>query len=498
MTLRDDDDWLENADIVIDGEKIVAVGQDLVPDSFGVEKIMDGKNRLITPGLVNAHLHSFDRFDIGRFDNLPLEVWWALFSPPIGKGYEWTARECYLRTILNCLEMLKTGTTMVIDDVIHGNPLCPENIDAVFQAYQDVGMRAQVSIHSWDKPYCSFMPYLEDILPANLKEELAQIAMNPNQMIDLWRSYGQRWRGRVQFILAASGPQRCSDEFMKKTWSLSKELDLPVFTHVLETKVQAVTGREYYGESLVEHMKSLGVLTPKTTLIHAVWVTDNDIELISEAGSSVVHNPISNLKLGSGIAPIRKMLDFGINIGIGTDNNNGNDTANMFEAIKVAALLHKVSHFDYDRWVGASEVIRMATRGGARCGCLHEELGYLSTGMKADLVLYDLNKLPFIPRNNLLYQLVFCEHGESVNTVIVDGNVVVEGGRVINVDEQKLVGEVMERVEEIQHKIRRASARGGELEPYFRQAYFKCVQQDIGFSAYSGSEAPRIAQKIER
>lgn len=486
MTLDDEERWLDNGDIVIDEGKIIALGHDLSPESFGVEKVHSGHDKLVIPGLVNAHLHSHDRFDKGRFDNLPLELWMALYNPPIGRR-EWTPRECYLRTVLNCIEMMKTGTTTVIDDVHHGT-MSKENIDAVFQAYQDIGIRALVSIGYSDSPYYKTIPYLENLLPNNLKEEMEQAGnLAPDDMIELWRSYAQRWRGRVRFILSPSAPQRCTDEFLKKTWNLSKELDLPVITHVLETKVQAITGRLFYGKSIVEYMNSLEILTPRTTLAHAVWVTDRDITLISDAGASIVHNPVSNLKLGSGIAPVRKMLDAGINVGLGTDNNNANDTANLFDTMKLAALLHKVVDFDYDRWVGAKEVVKMATRDGARCGCLGEELGTLSVGMKADMVLLDLNKSPFIPRNNLLHQLVFCENGQSVDTVIVEGKPVVEGGRVTTVNEQKYLEETMERAGEIQDKIRRAVKRSGELEPYVRQAYLRCVQQDIGFSAYSGS-----------
>jgi len=181
------------------------------------------------------------------------------------------------------------------------------------------------------------------------------------------------------------------------------------------------------------------------------------------------------------------MIDAGIKIGLGTDNNNGNDTNNLFETMRVAALLHKVVDSDYDQWVGAKEVMKMVTRGGAACSGLNGEIGTLSVGMKADMVLLDLRKLSFLPRNNLLHQLVFSEHGESVDSVVVDGKLVVEAGTVTAVNEQKIIDEVMERAEEIQGKIRRASIRGGEIEPYVREAYFRCVHHDIGFSAYSKS-----------
>jgi cytosine/adenosine deaminase-related metal-dependent hydrolase len=330
------------------------------------------------------------------------------------------------------------------------------------------------------------IPYLDELLPDSLKKELDEPGtVSPEEMLTIWPDYARRWRGRVRFALSPSAPQRCTDTFLKKTWKLSEELDIPVIIHVLETKVQAVTGRLFYGKTIVEHMNSLGILTPRSTLIHTVWLTDDDIALIGDAGSSTVHNPLSNLKLGSGIAPLRKMFDAGINVGLGTDNNSANDAVNLFETMKMAALLQKVRGFDYDRWVGAREVIKMATRGGARCGGLHEEIGYLSVGMKADMVVLDLNKLPYFPRNNLLHQLVFCENGECVDTVVVDGVPVVEGGTLTTINEQKILEEAMDCADRIQLKIREAGARGGELEPYVREAYLRCVQQDVGFSAHS-------------
>lgn len=486
MTMDNENPWLVNRDLVVDKDKIIAIGSDLSPESFAVERVISGKDKLVIPGLINAHLHSGDRFNRGQFDNLPLELWMARF-PPIGK-IEWTPRECYLRTLLNCIEILKTGTTTVIDDLHHGVPLPKQNIDAVFQAYQDIGMRALLSIGYADKPYYSTIPFLEKLLPNSLKEGMEQPEnLAPDEMIALWRNYAQRWRGRVRFILSPSAPQWCTDEFLKKTWNLSEELDLHVIIHVLETKLQAVTGQLFYGKSVVEHMSSLGILTPKTTLAHTVWVSDSDIGIISEGGASIAHNPVSNLKLGSGIAPIRKIIDAGINVGLGTDNNTANDTANLFDTMKLAAVLHKVVDYDYDRWVGAEEIMRMATLGGARCGGLDEETGALSVGMKADMVLLDLNKLPFFPRNNTLHQLVFCEHGESVDTVIVDGKLVVEGGSVTSVNEEGVLDEAMERAEEIRDKIGRGTPKSSELESYVREAYLRCVQKDIGFSAYSGS-----------
>ena len=476
LSMREKECQPEDLDIVIDGDKIAAVGENLDPEHIGVEKILSGKDKLIIPGLVNAHIHSHDRFDKGRFDNLPLEVWMMLYNPPLGRR-NWSPRECYLRTMLNCIEQLKSGTTTVIDDVHHGLPLTPENIEAVFQAYKDMGLRALVSIAYGDKPYYRTIPYLEELLPDHLKTVSGQNCVpDIDRILELWRSFAKKWQGRVQFILSPSAPQRCTDGFLQKTWLLAKEIGQPVVVHVLESRIQAVTGPLFYGKSIIEHMKSLGILTPWTTLVHMVWLTDHEIALVADAGSSIAHNPVCNLKLGSGIARIREMLDAGVNVGLGTDNNNANDTANMFETVKMAALLHKVKHHDYEHWVGAKEALWMATRGGARCGLLHNQIGELAVGKKADMVLLDLGKLSFFPRNNLLHQLVFSEQGESVDTVIVDGKIILKEGRITTIDEQALLNELRSCEQEIKEKISLSSAPGKEIEPYIKQAYLKCVK----------------------
>ena len=476
LSLKEKQCQPEDLDIVIDGDKIAVVGENLDPEHIGVEKILSAKDKLIIPGLVNAHIHSHDRFDKGRFDNLPLEVWMMLYNPPLGRR-NWSPRECYLRTMLNCIEELKSGTTTVIDDVHHGLPLTPENIEAVFQAYKDVGLRALVSIAYGDKPYYRTIPYLEELLPDHLKTVSGQNSVpDIDRILELWRSFAQKWQGRVQFILSPSAPQRCTDGFLQKTWLLAEEIGQPVVVHVLESRIQAATGPLFYGKSIIEHMKSLGILTPWTTLVHMVWLTDHEIALVADAGSSVAHNPVCNLKLGSGIAPVREMLDAGINVGLGTDNNNANDTANMLETLKMAALLHKVKHYDYEHWVGAKEALWMATHGGARCGLLHNQIGELAVGKKADMVLLDLGKLSFFPRNNLLHQLVFSEQGESVDTVIVDGKIILKEGRITTIDEQALLNELRSCEQEIKEKISLSSASGKEIEPYVKQAYLKCVK----------------------
>src|SRR5690606_25420004 len=172
--------------------------------------------------------------------------------------------------------------------------------------------------------------------------------------------------GRIRFMVAPSAPQRCTDELLQAASELAKEWKVPFHTHIVETKIQGCTGPAMYGKTLVQHMKDLGVLHPGVTIAHSVWVTDQDIALMGEAGVSIVHNVISNQKLGAGIAPVRKLLSAGVNVALGTDGICSNDTARMFDVMKAAGLLHNVSTPDYTRWLNASEVLYAATLAGAR------------------------------------------------------------------------------------------------------------------------------------
>jgi cytosine/adenosine deaminase-related metal-dependent hydrolase len=162
---------------------------------------------------------------------------------------------------------------------------------------------------------------------------------------------------------------------------------------------------------------------------------------------------------------------------LGTDNNNANDATNLFEAMKLAALIHKVAGADFERWVGAQDAFRMATLGGARCAGLHDQIGSIRPGMQADLVLLDLDSLPLFPANNLLNQLVYAEHGESIERVMVAGKVVFFRGHITLLDERKILGEIQEAAQGILERIDRTSAAGRRLEPYLRAAYEKCMAQ---------------------
>ena len=278
----------------------------------------------------------------------------------------------------------------------------------------------------------------------------------------------------TRFILAPSAPQRCTDDLLIKMKGLAEEANTFLTTHTLETKVQKITGPLLYGKSVIGHLADLGMLGRNMTLAHCVWVSDEDLDLIAFSGASVVHCPISNLKLGSGIAPLEKMIQRKILIGLGTDNTSCNDTQNIFEVMKFAALLPKVRHADFSRWPESMEILKMATLGGAGIARLEGQVGTLTRGSKADLALLDLRNLSFLPVGKMERNLVFSENGGSVDTVIVNGEIILQNKRITKINEAEMYLEIEDAAARLKKEHRSVYEKAQELYPYFQEAYFRC------------------------
>jgi guanine deaminase len=204
--------------------------------------------------------------------------------------------------------------------------------------------------------------------------------------------------------------------------------------HLAESKVQAVSGIKRYGTTLTRHVDALGLLGPNFTGAHSVWLDDEDLKVLRDKGASVAHNPSSNLRLGSGIAPLRRMLDLGIAVGIGTDGSATSDNQNIFAAMRAAAYVSRIVEPDPDRWVGSWEVLRAATIGGAQVLGMDKTIGRVAPGYRADLVFLDMRSVNFVPLNNPAYQIVHCEDSSAVDSVMIGGRMVLDGRRLTTFD----------------------------------------------------------------
>jgi 5-methylthioadenosine/S-adenosylhomocysteine deaminase len=477
-------------DILIERDRIAAIGDNVpVPDGA---QVIDGTDKLVIPGLVNAHLHSWEAMFKGRYDNMPLELW-MLYSYPILGCTPLDARLIYLRTMLVGMESLKNGVTCVVDDIIELPGQSMEALAAAFQAYEDLGIRANVSGHIINKPFTDTIPYANEILPKELLEQVNKLTPpSTKDYLDFSKEAVSRFHdkhGRLRYVIAPSGPQRCTDDLLTAAHELAVKHGTTYHIHILETKTQAVTGREFYGKTLIRHMHDVGALSERTTIAHSIWITDDDIELMGKARCSVAHNPISNQKLGAGIAPFRKLLDAGVNVALGTDGICSNDTPRMLDVMHVAAILHKVTSPNYKLWPTADEVLRAATIGGARSAMIHDQVGSLEVGKKADLVLFNTKSINFTPLNDLRNHVVYCENGASITTVIVNGEVVVKDGALTRVNETALLDELRSYLPEFQKHHTQVEALNREFEPYFAQIHRRCCEQDVGINRYSSSES---------
>ena len=214
-------------------------------------------------------------------------------------------------------------------------------------------------------------------------------------------------------------------------------------------------------------------------VIHAIWVDEADMDLMAQSGCSVAHNPLCNLKLGSGIMPFRKLADRGINICLGSDEMCSDDAVNLWNVAKFAGLVHKITDFDYRKWPSAKEVLRCGTVNAAQAMRMGNAVGSVEVGKQADLILVDLNTLAFTPLNDLQRQLVFCENGSSVRLVMVAGRILVEDGKVLSVDEEALKAEVRELMVEYRTQYQAVDHWARALEPIYRQMYQKCLEEEV-------------------
>jgi 5-methylthioadenosine/S-adenosylhomocysteine deaminase len=478
-------------DLLVDGATIAEISPDIAaaPDMA----IVEARGKLIMPGLVNAHTHSSETFFRGRYQAMPLEVW-LLYAYPLLAGPPIAPRLLYLRSLLLAMESLRNGVTLMCDDFFDPPTHDLERLALVFSAYEDAGIRANVSSAVMNVHPLDALPYARDLAPRDLQVALDfGPPISAGAYLDYCRSafaalHGRA--GRLRFMIAPSAPQRCTPDLMLACNDLARDRGVPYHTHVLETKTQAVTGHELFGKGLIRYMRDLGLLQRHTTIAHSVWVSYEEIALMGEAGCSVAHNAVSNMKLGAGVAPLRRLLEAGVSIGLGTDGVSSNDSARIFDVMRAAGLVHSVPGPDYSQWITAREILTAATIGGARTALLDDVTGSLEAGKAADLILLDLDAYPFVPLNDVDKHLVFSENGSSIEWAMVAGEIVLRDGKLTRVDERAILAEIRETVPPLLAEHAGIEARNRAFEPFFAEIHRRACLQDIGLNRYAGDMAP--------
>ncbi len=446
----------ESRDIYISGGRISEIAPEVRRPA---DRTIEAAGKFVIPGLIDAHKHSHQDLFKGLTDNMPLEPW-LVFA--VHSGRELSPRELYVSAAVGALEELKLGTTAVMDNPGFNPFEFEPNVEAVIQAYVDTGIRAGVApIYEDLDIYDSFPFQILDPLPTVPKLERER--PKPSDLEPALRDFLSRWNGsddRIRLYLSPSGPGRCSREVLELTVGLAKEFDVGIHSHLHETKAEVIAMGSVYEETVTEYLRHIDFLGPNCSFAHGVWLNDAEIETLADTGTSVIHSPVSNAKLGSGVAPVQRMRQRGLSVALGTDDVSCNDNHNMFEVMKLAGLLHKL-YGNPAAWLGARDVLDMCWTGGARI--LGQPIGALEEGALADLVILGGSNLYPMPKENFLTQLVFSELGSSVETVIVGGEIVVEGGKVLTVNEEDLYREAREIVQRTYEDL---PNRSKALEPH--------------------------------
>jgi guanine deaminase len=343
--------------------------------------------------------------------------------------------------MLSAVELIRKGCTACYDLFVEIPAPSREGLEAVADAYREAGMRAVVAPMLADRTLYQALPGLLESLPPPVRDQAAKLMTTAAETsLAASRDAFEHWRFDRDFIrpaIAPTIPLHCTDGFMSGCATLAREFDIGLQTHLAESKTQAVLALARYGESLVEHLVRLGLPGPRISAAHGIWIDASDIARLADAGAAVVHNPMSNLRLGSGVAPARAMLDAGLTVAIGTDATNTSDGQNMFEALRLAAYLSRIADPDPQRWLSAEDVFRAATTGSA-AALGFDRLGRLDPGFAADIVFLDVRHVNYVPLRAPLLQLVFAENGAAVDSVMIGGRMVLDHGRLLTVDEDRL------------------------------------------------------------
>lgn len=430
------------ADLLIEDDRIVEIGAPGLAAPDGTVEV-DAADRLLMPGLVNGHTHGNSSLAKGMGDRWTLEL--LLNSHPwTGAGF--THEDKYLAAKLTACELVLGGCTACLDMFAEGPAPSREWLEAAGQAYMDVGMRAVVAPMMSTRGLWQAIPGLYDALPAELQALADGLQAGPGAAsLETCRDALHHWPhdpARVKLALGPTIPHHCDEAFWHGCRDLAREYGALMQTHLAESKVQAVASQKLYGKSLAAFLDDQDVLGPNLVAAHAIWLSADDMHLLADRGVSVSHNPMSNLRLGSGVAATVAMRAAGINVAIGTDTCTCADVLNMFEATRLACTLSRVQGPDYEQWLESAQALEMATEAGARALGWEGEIGRIAPGYKADIVMLDLGALSYVPLNEPVNQIVFAEDRSGVRDVMIDGRMVVRDGRVTTVDMDRLRADV--------------------------------------------------------
>jgi len=416
---------LDPGALAISANRIAAIGDpQKIAAEYEASRTLDASGCLVMPGLANAHTHAAMTCYRGMADDLPLMDWLNRFIFPAEAKSD--GSQVYWSTLLACSEMIRSGTTLFFDMYLFEG--------RVADAAKEAGIRALVGEVLYDFPSPNYGP-----IEKGLEYSEALI---------------ERWRGDplIRVAVEPHALYTCSPDLLIRCRDLAEKHGVPLGTHLSENRseVEEVSGR--YGFRPAAHLERLGLLSSNLIACHCVWLTEAEMDLLAKRGVRVVHNPESNLKLASGVAPIPDLLKRGVPVGLGTDGCASNNNLDLFQEMDFAAKVHKGHRLDPTA-MPAETVLEMATLGSARVLGMEAEIGSLEVGKKADVIVVDLNRPHLQPVYNVVSQLVYSAVGADVRDVVIDGRIVMQNRRLLTLDEERILGRMKEIREDVKKRI---------------------------------------------
>jgi len=409
-------------DVLVRGERIEAVG-DLADAAADIT--LDARGCAVLPGFVQTHVHLCQTLFRGAADDLSLLDWLKRRVWPMEAAHDAASLRASAR--LGIAEMIRGGTTCALTmETVH-------HTEEVFRAVEETGFRATVGKCMMDKGA---------EVPAGLHEETKDSVRESLALLEKWHG---RAGGRVRYCFAPRFAVSCTRELLESVAALARERGVMIHTHASENRSEIELVERETGLPNVEYLASLGISGPHVMLAHCVHVGADELELLAAAGTHVAHCPSSNMKLGSGVAPVSEMIESGVSVSLGADGAPCNNRLDIFTEMRTAALLQKVSR-GADA-LPASRVLRMATRGGARALGLEAEIGSLEAGKRADVTVVELGRLHTTPMPDVVSTLVYAVEARDVRDVLIDGRVVLRGGELTTLAEGEVIAEAARQYE---------------------------------------------------
>ncbi len=419
LTMDSQNTILEDGYIMIERDSIIDIGR-MNQNAIKATTTIDAEGGLILPGLVNGHTHAAMSLFRGLADDLPLMDWLNNYIFPVESRMD--ADFVYTGTLLACAEMIMTGTTTFCDMYLFE--------DAAAKAGKAAGMRSLVGevLYDFDSPnYGSVkngLLYTEMLIKKWRNDPLVSIAIEPHALFT------------------------CSPDLLTAAHEMALRYQVPLIIHVAETKNELAEVQKRYGKRPIEHLRSLGMLGPHLIADHCVYLNDSEIPILAENQVKVIHNPESNMKLASGIAPVPAMLNGGLTVGLGTDGCASNNNLDLFLEMDMAAKLHKIATMD-PTVMDAITVLRMATIEGAKALGMEDIIGSLEKGKKADIIIIDIEKPHLIPMYNAYSHLVYAARGEDVKHSIINGTLVMKDRKILTIELDAILSQARNRSREI-------------------------------------------------